>query len=158
MEGNVFMAKYTWVKNLVPENLEIKQVYGIVFNEKQQIFLRIDDGKYKLTGGTPETCDRCIEDTLQREFLEEVNIKLKDIHYLGYQQVDEDKGKQPYAQVRMIALVDEIGEEIIDVCTGKKYGRCFVNLDKVTEKLHFDASGNQQIDDAIDLAKQKYNF
>ena len=81
------MISYKWCKGIVPKDIEIKQVYGIVFNEDGNIFLRIDDGLYKLTGGKPELEDKSIEDTLKREFIEEANITLKNIHLLGYQLV-----------------------------------------------------------------------
>ena len=49
------MATFKWKAENVPEDIKIKQVYGIVFNENMEIFLRIeDDGLYKLTGGKPE--------------------------------------------------------------------------------------------------------
>jgi len=33
------MCKYVWIKNEVPINLEVKQVYGIVFSEEGKILL-----------------------------------------------------------------------------------------------------------------------
>ena len=48
------MIEYRWCNGEVPENIKIKQVYGIAFNADGNIFLRIDDGIYKLTGGKPE--------------------------------------------------------------------------------------------------------
>ena len=73
------MVEYKWFRKKVPKNLEVKQVYGVVFDDYGRIFLRVEDGKYKITGGKPK--DRCesFEDTLKREFLEEVNITLKEI-------------------------------------------------------------------------------
>jgi len=60
-----------------------------------------------LTGGKPENIDINLEDTLKREYLEELNMEIKDIYYLGYLLVEENSEK--YAQVRMIAKIKKIG-------------------------------------------------
>ena len=83
------MAKFTWFKASVPEQLPAKQVYGIAFSSDNRVILRIEDGKYKLTGGRPEDAET-FEETLKREYLEELNIELEDIHYLGYTGVKND--------------------------------------------------------------------
>ena len=113
------MINYKWYNENVPKDLEIKQVYGIVFNEDGKIFLRIDDGIYKLTGGRPEIKDKSMEETLKREFIEEANIIIENIHFLGYQLVNENNGIKPYAQVRMIAQIDKIFENRPDLDNGK---------------------------------------
>ena len=87
------MVKYSWFKDKVPEYLNIKQVYGIVFSDDGNIVLRIDDNKYKLTGGKPCDSDKSLEDTLKREYLEELNIEIEDIYYLGYLLVEGDAKK-----------------------------------------------------------------
>ena len=87
------MVKYSWFKDKAPEYLNIKQVYGIVFSDNGNIVLRIDDNKYKLTGGKPCNSDKSLEDTLKREYLEELNIAIEDIYYLGYLLVEGDAKK-----------------------------------------------------------------
>lgn len=47
------MVNYTWNNCAVPHNLKIEQVYGVVFSDDKRILLRVEDGKYKLTGGRP---------------------------------------------------------------------------------------------------------
>ena len=69
------MVKFTWVKDLVPEKLPVKQVYGIAFSDDDRVLLRIDDGQYKLTGGKPENAET-FEETLKREYIEELNVEL----------------------------------------------------------------------------------
>ena len=90
------MINYKWYSGNVPKDIEIKQVYGIAFNEDGKIFLRIDDGIYKLTGGRPEPQDKSMEDTLKREFIEEANIIIKNIHLIGYQLVNENNKVKPH--------------------------------------------------------------
>ncbi len=138
----------------MPENIPVRQVYGIAFSTEWQVLLRIEDGIYKLTGGKPETAEN-FEDTLKREYIEELNAELEDIHYLGYFLVNEKSDL--YAQVRMIAKIKEIHSCHVDPAAGKRYGRELVPVDKLKEYLHYpDCAGNEMIDDAIRLAKANY--
>ncbi len=151
------MAIYKWYKEEVPQCINIKQVYGVVFSNDGKVILRVDDNKYKLTGGKPEKTDASLEKTLQREYLEELNIIIEDVHYLGYLLVLEN-GEQ-YAQVRMIAKIKEIGNSRPDTDNGKVYKRFMAKQDNVKRYLQYtDLAGNQMIDDAIKLANKKYNF
>lgn len=97
------MSTYKWVKEEFPKDSIVKQVYGIVFSNDGKILLRGEEDKYKLTGGKPEA-EETFEETLKREFVEELNIEIEDIYYLGYLEVKE-LNQQPYAQVRMIARI-----------------------------------------------------
>ena len=145
---------FTWFKDSVPDQLPVKQVYGIAFSADNLVVLRIEDGKYKLTGGKPENAET-FEETLKREYIEEVNIELEDIHYLGYLLMEDNSDK--YAQVRMIAKIKDIYESHIDPATGKVYGRELVAADRVKDYLKYsDRAGNEMIDDAVQLAQVRY--
>lgn len=149
------MINYKWYNGKVPKDIEIKQVYGIVFNEEGNIFLRIDDGLYKLTGGRPEIADKSIEDTLKREFIEEANITIKNIHLLGYQLVNENNEVKPYAQVRMIAQIDKIFENRPDLDNGKLYERVFKTPKETIDLLNWGEVGRKQIEEAVKLAQKE---
>ncbi len=148
--------KYKWIKNSMPLNIQVKQVYGIIFSDEGNIVLRVDNNKYKLTGGKPEDKDINYLETLKRECFEELNIEITDIYYLGYMLVEEESN---YAQLRMIAKIKNIGEVRPDLDTGKKYKR-FMCLQKNAKKYlnYKDTAGNMMIDDAIKLANEKYSF
>jgi len=148
------MAKLTWIKGVVPEKLPIKQVYGIVFSDDNRVILRIEDGQYKLTGGKPESAET-FEETLKREYIEELNVELEDIMYLGYLLIEDNLDK--YAQVRMIAKIKTIHDSHVDPATGKIYGRELVPMSKVKEYLNYsDSAGNEMIEDAIKLSIDIY--
>lgn len=150
------MVNYTWENSVVPSYLKVKQVYGIVFSNDKRILLRVEDGRYKLTGGKPEGKETYGE-TLKREYIEELNIELEDIHYLGYLLVEENKEK--YAQVRMIGKIKKIHENRPDMDTGRLYKRFFSTSHNVKKYLNYqDRAGNVLIDDAIILANLKYHF
>lgn len=152
------MVKYDWKREKVPKDLVTKQVYGIVFSMDGNILLRVEDNKYKLTGGKPEKCDKDFEETLIREYIEELNVELEDIYYLGYLLVEEEN-QERYAQVRMIARIKNIGEIKPDIDNGKTYRRFMSSVKNVKEYLSYpDLAGNQLIDDAITMAKTKYKI
>ena len=150
------MVNYIWINNNVPNSLKVKQVYGIVFSHDGRILLRIEDNKYKLTGGKPEE-NESYEETLKREYIEELNIELAECYYLGYLLVEDNNEK--YAQVRMIAKIKNINDKRPDTDNGKVYDRRLVTFDKVKGYLNYqDEAGNLMIDDAIKIARKKYDF
>lgn len=159
----VSMGVFEWF-NLkpVPEGMQIKQVYGVLFDDEGRTLIRIESfGDKKvggLAGGKPEKTDKDIEDTLRRESIEEVNTTLKEIHYLGYQQVDEGNGMPVYAQIRMIALIDKIGPLQPDPDNGKTYDRILTTPENAIKLLNWSKAGGQMIRDAEHLAKIKFNF
>lgn len=150
------MVKYSWYKSIVPEDLEVKQVYGFAFDNNKKSLLRIEDNKYKLTGGKPEN-NETYEETLKREYIEELNVELENIQFLGYLLVEENNEK--YAQVRMIAKIKKMNEIKVDPATNKMYGRELVDIDKIKEYLNYsDEAGNTMIDDAIEMARIIYRI
>lgn len=150
------MCKYTWIKENAPNNLKIRQVYGIIFSQDGKVLLRMEENKYKLTGGKPEK-EETFEETLKRECFEEINIEIEEVYYLGYLLVEEEK-VLPYAQVRMIAKIKNIGESRPDLENGKLYKRFLANVENVKKYLNYEEAGNKMIEDACSLAKEKYTF
>ena len=152
------MSQYKWISDKTPDNYQVKQVYGIVFSKDGRVFLRIEDFKYQLTGGKPEESET-FEETLKREYLEEVNVEIEDIHYLGYLLVDEENGIPPYAQVRMIGKIKRVGPLKPDTDNGKIYQRLLVSPSNVKNYLKYSGTaGNLMIEDALYLAREKYEF
>ena len=148
------MTKYTWYNTQVPNNIKVRQVYGIVFSDDYKVLLRIEDNRYKLTGGKPEE-NESYEETLKREYIEELNVELEECYYLGYLLVEDNNEK--YAQVRMIAKIKSINENHVDPATGEMYGRELVNTDKVKDLLNYkDIAGNLMVNEAIQKAKEIY--
>ncbi|MBR6918072.1 MAG: hypothetical protein IKN38_07805, partial [Clostridia bacterium] len=81
-----------------------------------------------------------------------------DCHYLGYLLVTDDAVEQ-YAQVRTIARIKSINEARPDIDNGKIYGRELAPAESVKKLLNYkDEAGNTMLDDAIDMAKNKYDF
>lgn len=155
--------KLKWVEEEVPKNIEVRQVYAVVFNTEGKVLLKIENknGKkyYGLAGGTPEPFDKNRLETLKREYLEEVNTTLKEpIYYLGYQYVDEENGIVPYAQIRMTAMIDKIGIKKPDPDNGVIYDRVLVEPKKAIELLNWGDIGEKIITKAVKTAKEKFGL
>ena len=152
------MAIFTWHNGNVPEGMKVTQVYGLVFTKDGRLLLRVekkeDRIKYSLAGGKPEL-DEDREGTLKREFLEEVNTTLQDGAFVvGYQQVDEEDGSPPYAQMRMSAIIDSIGIRQPDPDTGKTYDRLLTTPKRAIELLNWGEVGESQVNEALRIAKE----
>lgn len=151
------MTIFTWHNGIVPEGMRVTKVYGLVFTRDGGLLLRVErkEGriKYSLAGGKPEANDEGGEGTLKREFLEEVNTTLLDgALVVRYQQVDEEDGMPPYAQMRMTAIIDSIGAKQPDPDTGKTYSRLLTTPKRAIELLNWGEVGESQVNDALNLA------
>lgn len=138
------MTLYKWIETSVPRGLEIRQVYGFIFAPDHCLLVLENEGIYALPGGRPER-DETMSQTLSRESLEEAQISIGSVEYLGYQYVKEEN----FAQVRMVALLDQLMEEAPDPTTGRQYRRIWVAPERANELLKWGVSGDQQIARAI---------
>lgn len=155
--------KLQWFEQEVPEGIKVTQVYAVVFNSECEILLKVGDKKGDklcfLAGGTPESFDKDRVATLKREYIEEMNTTLKDpVYYLGYQLVDEENGKPPYAQIRMTAMIDNVGEKKPDPDTGLTYDRIFAEPEKAIKLLNWGEIGERIIRKAVEIAKEKFGL
>ncbi|MBR1890606.1 MAG: NUDIX hydrolase, partial [Clostridia bacterium] len=97
--------------------------------------------------------------TLKREFLEEVNTSLKDpIYLVGYQIIEGDRDLPPYAQIRMVAMIDKIGEKKPDPDNGKISERILTTPEKAIKLLGWGESAEKPIMRAFEIAKEKFNL
>jgi len=156
------MAKITWENGLVPEGMEIKQVYGLIFTKDGRIMLRteqkLDCVKFSLAGGHPESFDEGIEGTCRRELIEEINTTIHQPVYVGYQLIDEEDGTPLYAQVRMTAVIDCIGPIRADPDNGKTYGRFLTSPDRASKLLNWGDVGYAQIYRAVEIIEREFGI
>ncbi len=143
------MVAYVWNSELVPDDMNITQVSGILINDDKKVLIyEEEEGKYRIPGGHPMN-NEAIEDTLVRECLEEVNTEIKNIMYIGYQEVIGDGDRETYAQVRMIAKIKKMGKERPDLDNGKTYKRMLVDLKGVNKYLNWGEVGDEMIKDVM---------
>ena len=153
--------KITFRYGDVPEGMKIKQVYGIVFTDDGRTLVRIENKSNKrvfsMAGGTPEAFDVDVYATLEREMKEEVNTTLKKPYYVvGYQEIDEENGKPAYAQLRMTAMIEKIGEKLPDPDNGETYDRLLTSPQRMIELLGWGECGKLQIEEAKRIAEEKF--
>jgi len=139
------LISYQWFESEVPAGLEVRQVYGFIFNADGQILLLEDEGTFTLPGGKPEHGEG-VRETLVRESLEEAQTHIGSTEYLGYQLVESE---EQIAQVRLVALLDHFLESAQDPSTGKQYKRIWMPPLLANELLQWGHSGDQQIASAI---------
>ncbi len=157
------MLKITWHEEDVPAKIPVTQVYGLVFDREGRMLLKAETKRgeriFSPAGGTPEPFDIDREATLRRELVEEVNTTLSsDILYVGYQLIEGDGERPPYAQVRMTAIIDTIGEARPDPDNGATYERVLVSPERAIRLLGWGDVAEQQISRAAALARTHFSL
>lgn len=139
------MNEFEWFVSEVPTGLEVRQIYGFIFSPDGRILLLDDSGLYNLPGGKPEI-DESFAETLIRESEEEVQVTIVSIRYLGYQLITFP---EIFAQVRLVALIDQVQPSVTDPSTGRQYGRIWTPPPITNELLNWGASGEDQVACAV---------
>jgi len=148
----------TWIRaDDIESYTPITQVYGIVFNDKGEILICRSSAtaKWQIPGGSPEKGERP-EETLERELLEEVDVKVKNIKLLGFQRVDQKDNPfkhvgDRYYQARMYCELEELLPQTPDPCTDQTWERKFVPQDKTMQYLPWKVVGEAMFGDAIKM-------
>lgn len=152
------MAVFSWHNGELKESIPVRQVYGIIFTRDGRMLMKVENkhnGRvYSLAGGTPETFDKDREDTLRRELIEEVNVTIEKPIMVGYNVVDEGNNIPLYAQIRMVAIIDNIGEVKPDPDNGETYERFLTSPSKAIELLKWGEVGKLQVEEAFRIAKE----
>jgi len=127
-----FSAEYNieWFEDINFSNIEnIKQVYGILFNEEGKLLIVNTVGNWQLPGGKPEG-NETWEETGIRESIEEADVEIENLIPLGFQKVSEIKNgvELPFFhQIRFIAKIKKLNKLSIDPATRRIPKRKFIN-------------------------------
>ena len=144
------------------KDLAVTQVYGIIFSNDGRILLKCENKNnkkvYSFFGGHPEDFDSSYVDTLNRELFEEANISVSNIRYVGYQYVDEENKKAPYAQLRYTAVLDIVGKNRPDLDNNILYERILCPPQIAITLLGWGDNAIKQINAALDIAKRNFCF
>jgi hypothetical protein len=92
------------------------------------------EGRFSLSGGSPEPADVGLSAALVREALEESQVVVTGTAYLGYQEVHRP-GWARYAQVRMAGLIGEFGARCADPDGGRLLRRLMCPAGQVAAVL-----------------------
>lgn len=144
----------TWIKtNDIEKYSPISQVYGVIFNDQNEILVCKQTSKHSwhLPGGHIEDGEN-YKKALEREVIEEVDVKIKDIKPIGVQKVTmpDNPDLAPGYQLRCIAIVTELLPQTIDPDSKTQWERTFVPAEKIKEYIKWDVSGDAMLDDAVE--------
>jgi 8-oxo-dGTP pyrophosphatase MutT (NUDIX family) len=158
--------RFTWIPGNTLEGFApFSQCYGVCFDKNGQIVIqKFKDSDWSLPGGTVEKGE-LPEETLRREFLEEVDIKLKKVILLGAQKVEYLKGHNPHPQkggdvffqLRYYCEVSEVLPQTPDPDKGEIRDRKFIDPDIVTQYFDWGDAGKAIFDQAIYLFHRLHN-
>ncbi len=136
-------ATLTWIPCTEEELAKyqpITQAYGVCVTEDKMIVIVNTPYGWSLPGGSPEPGES-IRQTLERELMEEVDIKISDAKLLGVQRVEQE-GKTFY-QSRWVCKVSEIFPQTPDPAEGKIRERKMVPEDKILDYVKWGKIGEE---------------
>ncbi|MFI6290039.1 NUDIX hydrolase [Nonomuraea sp. NPDC050790] len=107
-------ALYLWHEAPVPGELPVARVHGyLICPETGRVLIQDVDGVMGLPGGRPEPGEAGFAETFIREAREENQVQVGQVAYLGYQEVIVP-GHPPFAQVRMVGVIEAFGKRMPD--------------------------------------------
>jgi ADP-ribose pyrophosphatase YjhB (NUDIX family) len=102
-----------------------------------------DEKPYNLPGGKFEQGETP-DETIRREAEEELNMRVRDWHPIGYQIVYEPNGKQ-VKQLRVYATLEKIGEFINDP-GGNVIGNKLVSIGRLNNFIEYGSVGERMLE------------
>ncbi len=141
--------------NDIEKYAPIKQVYGVIFNDQNEILVCKQTSKHSwhLPGGHIKEGE-AFEDALKRELLEEADVTVQHIRPIGVQKVTDpsDPNFMPGYQLRCIAILKKLLPQTIDPDSQTQWERMFVPSADIKKYIQWGISG-----DAISSPHTCYN-
>lgn len=125
---------------------------GFIFNDEGKIcIVKINEEKcWAIPGGGVEKEDKNIEETFVRETMEEADLDLKEIKFIGYMKSFPVKFPDRISfSARFIAKVKKINPQTIDPAYGVIPERKFIKKEEFEEYLNWGENGKFQLEKAI---------
>ncbi|MGI5841060.1 MAG: NUDIX hydrolase [Patescibacteria group bacterium] len=153
---------FTWISTVAIEKYQpIRNVVGVCLNGNQEVLIcrETKEEVWKLPGGRPENNETPIE-TLERELMEEVDIKVNNIKAIGTQRVDfPDNPKQSegdlFYQVRYFCKIEKILPQTTDPDTGILYERKFIPITELNNYLKWGKIGEAIVAKVLEFENNK---
>lgn len=154
---------WPWHTGPVPDGLRQQQAWGWLFVPDGRVVIVCDpsDPLALLPGGTIETTDASPEATLVREAVEEAQLTLADVAYLGwfYDATGEAYGGiGECARLRFAARVTAIGPATPDTATGRSFVRLLATPHQAADLLGWGKRGHEQAEQAARLAHTRWGI
>ncbi|GAA2682425.1 NUDIX domain-containing protein [Nonomuraea recticatena] len=150
---------FLWHEAPVPDGLPVVRVHGyLICPATGRVMIQDVEGVMGLPGGRPEPGDQDAAATFVREALEENQVRVGRVAYLGYQEVHEC-GREPYAQVRMVGVIDAFEPPLPDPDgTGHTCRRLMVPLQDAADVLGWGEPAAAQVKAAARLAEMEWRI
>lgn len=100
--------EFSWIEGGEPVKKFVTQVSGYIFNDKNEMLI-VKNKNWTIPGGHLEG-NESYEETLRREIIEESNVEIKNIKFLGQVKVTNQNNGEVNYQLRYTAETDVIGD------------------------------------------------
>ncbi|MEO7196371.1 MAG: NUDIX domain-containing protein [Pseudonocardiaceae bacterium] len=142
---------FLWCPIPVPEGVPVIQVYGWLVDDAGRVLVQDTGDQFNLPGGSPEPIDVDLAATVVREAMEESQVTVTDVVYLGYEQVL--RLGRPQALVRMVGRIDEFHPRQPDTDGGRLFRRLMTPFADAPGLLGWGSSGVAQAREAARIAQ-----
>lgn len=143
-----------WCPWPVPEGVPVVQVYGWLVDDAGRVLVQDTGDRFNLPGGSPELIDADLVATVAREAMEESQVTVADVVYLGYEQVW--RAGRPQALVRTVARIGEFHPRQPDPDGGRLFRRLMTSLADAPGLLGWGCSGVAQVQAAARIAEGRW--
>ena len=144
-----------WHKDIDFDNLNnITQVYGYLFNDKDELLIVNPKTTWRLPGGHPEAKDKNFEQTLIREADEEADVDIRRIIPLGYIKVvplDKNTSEKIHYLLRYVARIKSVKKQTIDIAEEIINDRKFIDVKDFSKYCAWGEMGEEILSEAIKL-------
>jgi 8-oxo-dGTP pyrophosphatase MutT (NUDIX family) len=147
---------FTWYPKPVPEGMPVLQVYGWLLDGAGRVLMQDTGTRFNLPGGSPEPGDADLAATVAREAMEESQVTVTDVVYLGYEQVH--RAGQLHALVRTVGRIGEFHPRHPDPDGGRLFRRLMTSLRDAPSLLGWGSSGLAQAQAATQVAQRRWGI
>jgi hypothetical protein len=145
---------FVWCPGPVPEGVPVVQVYGWLVDDAGRVLVQDTGERFNLPGGSPEPGDADMAATVVREAMEESQVMVTEVVYLGYEQVQ--RAGRPHALVRMMGRIGEFHPRRPDPDGGRLFRRLMTSLAEAPGLLGWGSSGVAQAQTATQIAAGRW--
>jgi hypothetical protein len=142
---------FAWCPQPVPDGVPVVQMYGWLLDDAGRVLVQDTGTRFNLPGGSPEPGDADLAATVAREALEESQVTVTEVVYLGYEQVQ--RAGQQQALVRTVGRIGQFNPRHPDPDGGRLFRRLMTPLRDAPGLLGWGCSGLAQAQAATRIAQ-----
>lgn len=155
MEQNVDYKLYL---NEYPQDGKFNRVHAILLTKDGRVLLRYKNGEPRITGGRIIDGEQSLEETLQREVLEELNCEIDRCDYLGYIECDDGYWARMVARVSKILPPKPDPDRAGNWIYGRVLAPREIAYEEMTKVDIFGMNNGKLLDAAYKIAREKEYF